>query len=149
LLELREKEEDPEVRKYMTAEFQKSVRRDRRQANLDAVAGNLDTATRWKGIRNMKKDYQPIPTNLWTEENGEKKKVTYKNKAEAAARFLEENIWNNKKPEGAEQQERKPKIINWDLGIRTEEFLLEELKKIIKKLKEKSGRTRQISNGVL
>ena len=125
LLEMREAETDPDIKYYISRDFQKSIRNDRRQANLDAVSKNLDTATRWKGIRNMKKDYQPIPTNLWTEKDNVREKVTYKNKAEAAATFLESNIWNNKKPEGADQEVRKPKIINWDLGINIEDFTYE------------------------
>ena len=66
-------------------------------------------------------------------------KVTYKNKAEAAATFLENNIWNNKKPEGADQEVRKPKIINWDLGINIEDFTYEELRVVIRKLKRKKA----------
>ena len=139
LLEMREAETDPDIRHYISRDFQKSIRNDRRQANVDAVSKNLDTATRWKGIRNMKKDYQPIPTNLWTEKDHVREKVTYKNKAEAAATFLEEHIWNNKKPDGADQEIRRPKTINWDLDIKKDEFSYEELRVVIKKLRKKKA----------
>ena len=50
----------------------------------------------WQGIRKMKKSYQPLPSELWMD--GEKTATT-KGKAEAAANFLEQKIWNNKSTE--------------------------------------------------
>ena len=91
-----------------------------------------------------KENYQPTPAEIWL---GKEKKTAVKDKAEAAAEFLESKIWNNKSTQAMWEEEPGEKIITEETGISEEPFNTEELNKAIKKLKKRQGgRTGQYSN---
>ena len=63
---------DIEKAKELNKEIIKQRKREKNIRILESVKKDLDLRDRWLGLRNLRKDYQPIPYSLRKEENGEK-----------------------------------------------------------------------------
>ena len=107
------------------------MRKDRRKHLLEMVSKDLDIRDRWMGIRALKKGYQPIPYRL---KNTHGRRVTVGNKAEEAAKFLEQKIWGATGYDSPISTQRGP-IYQTPLNIREGPISMSELKDVIKDLK--------------
>lgn len=106
------------------------VRQDRQRATLDKLKKENDPKEVWQGLRNLKKNHQPIPSGLWL---GGVKKAGTNNKAKASAEFLQQ-ILSNKSTDEMWNREYQATIITEELQVREDDFDINELDAIIKKL---------------
>jgi hypothetical protein len=119
----------------ITKLIKKSIRNDRRQANLAMVENDLDTRDRWLGLRCLRKDFEPIPYAL---KDKNKQHVPMERKAQAAADFLAEQIWGEtQRNEEPDQSHTPSKIVQEELKISQSVFDIDELIKAIRKLKRR------------
>ena len=100
------------------------------------VANDLDPRDRWLGLRCMRSAIDPIPYAMKDKEN---KRVPMRGRAQAAAEFLAEKIWGETQagttPSSSSQT--LPKVVRTHLNMRQDEFKIEELIRIIRKLKRR------------
>ena len=116
--------------KEPNAQMKKSARKDRRdywQANIEDEEDELKK--KWKKVRYMKKDYTP---NYTKAEDMHGNRIPWGKKAHAIAEYLEKVQW--KKEQHGEYPQRE-KIIEEDTNINTDEISLEELRGVIRQLK--------------
>ena len=79
---------------YWTREIKRSKRRDKRAEILRAVSEDLGGREQWMGIKQLRKQYQPIPYSC-KDRHG--RHVEMKDRAEEAARFLAEEVWGSRR----------------------------------------------------
>ena len=89
--------------KNLSKELKSAIRRHKRKQATDEIDEAVDDKGRWKGIKFMKRDYQPTPYAL-KDNNG--KLVPPSQQADTIATYLEQDHWG--KREGPENQWRGP-----------------------------------------
>ena len=125
-----------------TKEIKKSKRQDKRAEILRTLSEDLGDREQWMGIKQLRKQYQPIP---YSSRDKLGRHIEMKDRAEEAARFLAEEIWGLPGVERSSREERwpidrYPRLVNDPLGISTGEITLKELRAAIRKLKRRKSR---------
>ena len=86
---------DIETFKILTKQFRQSKQRDKKDYIMSTLSADLDTRNRWIGIKALKKEYKPTPYHRKTKMGAT---VALEETAEAFAKQLEEQIWNQADP---------------------------------------------------
>ena len=123
----------------LTKEIKRSKRQDKRAEILRALSEDLGDREQWMGIRQLRKQYQPIP---YSSRDRLGRHIEMKDRAEEAAKFLAEEIWGLPRVERSTREERwpndrYPKLVSEPLGINLGEITLTELRSAIRKLKRR------------
>jgi len=132
------REGDQIQQQLLTKQIKKSIRSDRRRANLAMVAEDLDPRDRWFGLKCLRKDIDPIPYAMKDKAN---KRVPMRGRAQAAAEYLAEKIWGEVDTERSSSASvaPPPKIVDAPLNMKQEDFELDELIKAIRRLKRRKS----------
>ena len=129
------KARDMEKKQQLTKLIKKSVRNDRRQANLAMVQNDLDPRDRWLGLQCLRKEAEPIPYAL---KDKNKQHVPMERKAQAAADFLATKIWGEtQENSGPAGHQSASKIVQQPINMKLDAFDMTELIKAIRKLKRR------------
>ena len=125
-----------EAQRTLTKQIKKSIRNDRRQANIDMVAHDLDPRDRWLGLKCLRTAIDPIPYAM---KDTNQQRVPMRRRAQAAAEFLADKIWGNPGGESTPSSPSEPpgKIFLDDLHMKTCEFNLQDLIMAIRKMKRR------------
>ena len=126
-----------EEAKNLNQEIENQRRREKKIKTLESVDKDLDLRDRYLGLRRLKGEYKPMPYCLKKEEGGEKRSVKKAEKAEFCANGLQEKFW--KKDENEDRPERRPKIIVENKNYNDGEITLEEVRRILKKIKRRKA----------
>ena len=126
---------DMDTVRNLDQEIQRTKRSENKTRRLNAVSKDLDLRDRWCGIRYMKQQYKPVP---YQQENSEGRHITYRNRAEGAARHLRERQWGET-DEARQQVFCTDPIITEDLGYNVNIITLPELRRTVKKFKRRKA----------
>ena len=80
--------------KTLNWRFKKSKKEDRTKMIMDTLDKDLDIRDKWLGIRQLKKEYQPITYARTTKEGHH---IPQKERAQKAAEYLAEEQWGKKR----------------------------------------------------
>ena len=125
----------------ITKELRKAARRNKRNNLLEAVSTDLDVRDRWLGLRQLRKNYTPIPYSRRTQDG---KHIPMQGRAEEAAKYLANEIWTDKRSESTKEKARNKfmtaeQIVREHLGIKEGTVEMSELIRVIKKPKRRKS----------
>ena len=86
--------------KELNSEIQNSKNNDKHDDMVKSVDKDLDLRDRWLGIRGMKKQYQPM---AYSQKDKEGKHIPMNRRAEFAAKYWADEIWNKNIRESIDQ----------------------------------------------
>ena len=108
---------------------------------LESVSKDLDVRSKWLGLRQLK---QPYRGNPYSRKDTDGKHIPMNRRAEAAATFLEKQIWADNSQDNMHESERWPSeayppVLEHGLGIDISPIRIEELIAVIRKMKRRKA----------
>ena len=126
-------EADLEQVKEISRQIKKWKQHERQEYIHEPIDKDLDIADKWNVIRELKKTYKPLPYAI---RDKYLRKVRVRDRAEAAAKNLEEEIWNNKETDPTKTKGEK--VMKDKLIYNNKKIKMDELKQILKKIKRRN-----------
>ena len=124
-----------DIRKTIT----KSVRRDRRQYNINRISKEVDIRDQFMGSKQLRKEFTPIPLGMKDKEG---RHIPFDRRAQAAAEFLGTVFWGGGAetlPTNTESPTPKPRIVTEDLHMNLNLISMAELIWAVGRLKRRKA----------